>query len=67
MTADEKFYMAKCIYDAFVEGYNSYATPANAYNTVGQAWEESTAKSRHTELVREANEMRNREQEKKKK
>jgi hypothetical protein len=60
MTADEKLYMAKCIYDAFVEGYNSYATPCVSFNTVQQAWEESDAKYRRDELVREANTMRER-------
>lgn len=59
MTADEKMAMAKAIYDAFVEGYNSYASPANAYNTVSEAWEESSAKIRRDQLVKEANQMRN--------
>lgn len=55
MTRDEKLYMAKSIYDSFVEGYNSYASPANAYNTVSEAWEESSAKVLRDKLVKEAN------------
>jgi hypothetical protein len=36
--------VGQLIYAAFCEGYNSYATPAVAFNTVQQAWEESEAK-----------------------
>ena len=36
--------IASLIFDAFVEGYNAYSTPSNAYNTVEGAWEESTAR-----------------------
>lgn len=58
MTADEKLFMAKSIYEAFVEGWNSYATPACAYNTAAQAWEESSAKVQRDQLVKEAMQMK---------
>ena len=35
---------AKALKNAFFEGYESYSTPCNAYNTVEEAWEESEAK-----------------------
>lgn len=30
--------------EAFYEGWNSYSTPASAYNSAEEAWEESEAK-----------------------
>lgn len=38
------------IKDAFVEGWHSYATPASAYNSPEEAWEESEAKRIHDTL-----------------
>jgi len=37
--------------EAFFEGYSSFATPACAYNTVEEAWEESDAKKVHDSLL----------------
>jgi hypothetical protein len=36
--------IAKIIKEVFEEGYYSYATPANAYNTIKEAWDDSAAK-----------------------
>lgn len=49
----EKNYEAQARYikDAFFEGWNNYATPANAYNTPGSAWEESRAKVIHDHIL----------------
>lgn len=36
--------VAQVIQTAFCEGYNSYSTPCNAFNSLESAWEESEAK-----------------------
>lgn len=41
------------IKDAFFEGWDSYASPASAYNTPGEAWEESEAKQVYDSLKRQ--------------
>ena len=43
--------VAEQIKDAFFEGWNSYATPASAYNSDVEAWEESDAKLTYDNLV----------------
>ena len=45
--------IAKEIKDAFFEGWNSYATPAAAYNSDVEAWEESDAKLTYDKLVKQ--------------
>ncbi len=39
------------IKNAFYEGFNSYSTPCNAYNTVDDAWEKSDAKQIFDSLI----------------
>jgi len=48
------------IKQAFIEGYNSYATPENAYNTEESAWDESQAKKIHDQLLSANAELRDR-------
>ena len=43
--------IAEDIKDAFFEGWNSYSTPASAYNSDSEAWEESDAKLTYDRLV----------------
>lgn len=43
--------IARALYEAFCEGYNSYETPANAYNTIEDAWDKSDAKKLAKSLV----------------
>jgi hypothetical protein len=44
---------AEALKNAFFEGYSSYATPASSYNTVEEAWEESTTKHFYDSLLQE--------------
>ena len=54
MTVQELRSMALAIKEAFEEGYNSYATPANAFNTVSEAWNESGAKHSYDSIMEQA-------------
>lgn len=42
--------IATSLKEAFFEGYASFATPCNAYNTVEAAWEDSATKMLHDSL-----------------
>lgn len=46
-----KLEVAQLIKDAFEEGYASYASPCESYNTVTEAWNESSAKEVHDYLI----------------
>ncbi|HDR9103476.1 TPA: hypothetical protein QDB04_000196 [Burkholderia vietnamiensis] len=37
--------LAQQIFDAFADGYNSYQTPCNAFNSLESAWEESESRN----------------------
>lgn len=43
--------IAKAIKEAFEEGWCAPETPANYYNTLEDAWEESDAKALHDKLL----------------